>query len=145
MYWQGFESLCLFPSFLGFPVSQKRALWDGELLNTRKFRTSSQQELLSPYNLQLITSFVFIQRTVWDLFAQMHEHSNALNWMRACSFSNVEGSSLPFWHIIIPNRREVFNCWGVSLPKGLHFLFGFLHFTPYLQHTTKMVFILAET
>lgn len=79
MYWQGFESLCLFPSFLGFPVSQKRALWDGELLNTRKFRTSSQQELLSPYNLQLITSFVFIQRTVWDLFAQMHEHSNALN------------------------------------------------------------------
>lgn len=42
-----------------------------------KIQTSTQQELLSPCNLQLITSFVFIQRTVWDLFAQIHEHSNA--------------------------------------------------------------------
>lgn len=42
-----------------------------------KIQLSSQQELLSPCNLQLITSFVFIQRTVCDVFAQMHEHSNA--------------------------------------------------------------------
>lgn len=43
----------------------------------KKIQLTSQQALLSPYNLQLITSFVFIQRTVCDLFAQMHEHSNA--------------------------------------------------------------------
>lgn len=42
-----------------------------------KIQPSSQQELLSIRNLQLITSFVFIQRTVCDLFAQMHKHSNA--------------------------------------------------------------------
>lgn len=42
-----------------------------------KIQLSSQQELLSPCNLQLISSFVFNQRIMCDLFVQMHKHSNA--------------------------------------------------------------------
>lgn len=41
-----------------------------------KTQPNYQQEFLSPCNLQLITPLVFIQRTMCDLSAQMHERSD---------------------------------------------------------------------
>lgn len=49
--------------------------WGGT--RSENIQLSSQQELPPLCNLQLIASFVFSQRTVCDVFAQMHEHSKA--------------------------------------------------------------------
>lgn len=70
--------------------------WGGT--RSENIQLSSQQESPSLCNLQLIASFVFSQRTVCDVFAQMHEHSKAELAHSLMLEEILCPFSLSFWH-----------------------------------------------
>lgn len=95
---------------------------------SENIQLNSQQELPSPYNLQLIASFVFSQRTVCDVFAQMHEHSKA----ELAHSLMLEEILCPFDITVSLNHREFYNCRGFYSEQergGKTFLFLFFFFS----------------
>jgi len=84
---------------------------------------SSPQELLSPCNLQLITSFVFNRRIVCDLFAQIHEHSHA----ELARSLMLEGILYPFDTSASPTTERYTTAEGFYT-QGEHLFFFFFFF-----------------